>query len=91
MTPDEEAKLRQEYVFCGYCGSLMQEIIYPRPEFNRRTGKQGKVGSLYWMCPKHGIGLDGYHGEWSQYGYERNPHDSKYLREVSADSKRLID
>lgn len=82
MTADEEAQLKKDYLYCGYCGSRMQEILEPHPTFDRHTGTQGHVGSLYWMCPKHGIGLDGDHGDWARYGYEGNPHDSRYLREV---------
>lgn len=79
----EEADLKRECVYCGYCGASMREVLHPAPTFDRKTGKQGRVGSLYWECPKRGIGIDAMLGDWTR-DYEENPHDSEYLRQVGA-------
>ena len=53
----------------------MQEILHPDPVFDRRTGQRARTGTLYWECPKRGIGMDAMHGDWMR-DYEENPHDS---------------
>jgi hypothetical protein len=78
-----EAELRADLVFCGYCGKRMREVLHPEPEFDRRTGAQSKTGKLYWECPKRGIGMNAVHGDWAMY-HDENPHDSVYLREAAA-------
>lgn len=81
---NDEAELKSEVVHCGHCGSKMREALHPSPTFDRKTGKQDRVGALYWECPKRGIGMDAMHGDWSDEGYEANPHDSTVLRVINA-------
>ncbi len=79
-----EADLKRECLHCGYCGARMREVLHPSPTFDRKTGAHGNVGSMYWQCPKRGVGLDALLGDWVRAGYESNPHDSAFLREVKA-------
>lgn len=80
----DEADVKRVIVYCGYCGHKMQEVLHPDPIFDRTTGKQGRVGSLYWECPKRGVGVSAeLYGDWIVQGYEQNPHDSQFLRTVT--------
>lgn len=81
LTDAEEAELIAACVYCGYCGSKMREVLWPSPEFDRQTGRQGKRGTLHWQCPKHGVGLEAMHGDWMDH-HDDNPHDSVMLRQV---------
>jgi hypothetical protein len=82
MTQEEEKVLKTDHVFCGYCGTRMEEVLHPHPEFDRKTGKQNHVGSLYWQCPNRGIGIGMMYGDWMTH-YDENPHNGRYLHEVT--------
>jgi hypothetical protein len=81
LSEQDVARLKSEAVFCGYCGTRMQEILHPHPSFDRKTGQQGAKGLIYWECPRRGVGLAAMHGEWTNT-HDDNPHDSRELREA---------